>query len=189
MEAANHWEGIRKDRRLRVLTRRLPEEARALVRAFTATMASDGKTLTAGDLDENEAKVSEVLGMAPKERKKWMRETRAKLRAAREGRNPNDVAQIKNLEEEREKLEAERDALAAQVVEEKKSAAQQRKAAMTRLRTAANELADAALEAAKLGVSNYSRHDRNHMIGSLDVIHCDQLRRFGGDLCEGAEDE
>ena len=181
-DAANNWVGLQQDRRFRDLTRVAPEEALTLTRVFTATMAADGQTLTAADLDENETTVNEVLAMPPRKRKGWMRQTRAALRAARQKRNPDDVARI-------EELEVTNKALAAQAAETEKSAAQQRKAAVDRMRACANALADALLEAAQLGAQNYSRHQRNHLLQSMDLTNGLMDKDFVHELWMARESE
>ena len=96
-DLANLWEGASKDRRLLMLANDAPEEARALVRTFTATWATDAKTLTAADLDEHEHEFDKVLRMSRKKRGEWMAEVKATRDAARDGRSPKDIARIDKL--------------------------------------------------------------------------------------------
>lgn len=170
-DLANLWEGARKDRRLLMLTNDAPEEARALVRTFTAAWATDAKTLTAAELDEHEQEFDKVLRMSRKERGTWMREAKAARDAARDGRSPKDIARIDELEAEKKALEAARP----------DSLAQQRNAATEKAQACANALEVAVREAVRLGADTYPKSLRGQMLALHDQVFgiADALEAIG----------
>ena len=91
---AETWDAARRNRQLRELARRRPEEAVAFVRDFAES--ADGA------LDDDDREAVELLSAPPRQRRARLRELQADARAAGEGRNPADVRRIAELEAERD---------------------------------------------------------------------------------------
>ena len=94
---AETWDAARRNRGLRALAARRPDDAAALVREYADA--------SAGHLDEDDRAVAEILGAAPRKRRAALRELRAAARAAEGNRHPGDLRRIRELEAERDAAE------------------------------------------------------------------------------------
>ncbi len=99
---AQTWDAARRNRGLRELTRAAPDQALELVREFIEA----GNAEQLHDLDEDDAQVAALLSAPPRARRTRLRELIKAGQAAREGRNPDDIARIERLEAEREARQA-----------------------------------------------------------------------------------
>ena len=94
---ADTWEVARRHRPVRELTVTQPRKAVAFVAEFVA--AAEGEQLEL-PLDADDREIADLLAASPKVRRARLRELTAARRAAREKRNPDDVARIAQLERE-----------------------------------------------------------------------------------------
>ena len=91
---ADTWAAARKNRQLRELVARAPAEAIEFVRGMADALSDEEIEA----LDEDDARVTEILAAAPRSRRKRIRALLESDRAARDGRHPDDVRRIEDLE-------------------------------------------------------------------------------------------
>ena len=98
---ADLWAVAKEDPGVRGLTFSDPRRAIDLMRDFTRAIEADWRGRARIDLDADTRKIAELMLAPTRGRTVRMRKFAAEVRAARAGRNPDDVARIAELEAER----------------------------------------------------------------------------------------
>lgn len=169
-DMAETWAIAKRNRPVAELAAARPREAVEFVQLFTRAIGNGHQTHVTAAVDEHEQEFNELVALPRAKRRKKLQQMAADRRAGREGRNPDDVARIEQLEGELDEAKTTIATAAAEM-----SRFRRCKAALEELRRCTNDVSKVVGEITELGLDGpYPKS----IIGAL-TAQCDALSAQG----------